>query len=146
MILPDINLLLYAYNVREPEHASSLSWWQGCLAGAEPVLLAPVVVFGFLRISTASFFAHRLSPAEAAAAVQTWLQRPQVQLVETNTRTLEVAMHLLTLVGTAGNLVSDAEIAALAQQHAAVVHTADTDFARFPGVRWCNPIRGTHGG
>ncbi len=145
MILPDINLLLYVYNTEAEEHEAALPWWRNCLENSEPVALAPVVVTGFLRLSTASFFAHRLAVVEATEAVLAWLERPQVQMVESNARTLEMTMRLLRAVGTAGNLVSDAEIAASAMQYGAVVHTADTDFARFPGVRWYNPILGTSG-
>ena len=144
MIIPDINLLLYAYDAASPFHARAAAWWQACLAGTEPVGLAPVVVFGFVRIGTsARVFLHPMAPAEAAGHVHSWLAQPLVQLLDPGAQHVEQVLRLLSALGTAGNLVSDAQIAALALEHEAVLHTADTDFMRFQGLRWVNPLTGT---
>lgn len=143
MIVPDINLLLYAYDSDSPFHLKAEAWWQGCLTGAEPVLLPEVVAFGYVRVGTnARAFRHPLTAAEAAAHVRSWLAQEVVVIPETAPNHLERALALLESLGTAGNLVTDAQIAAVAIEHDAVVHTADADFIRFKGLRWLNPITG----
>lgn len=143
MILPDINLLLYAYNRASPFHAGAVSWWQSALRGHEPVGLAPVVALGFVRLITRpGAFPAPLPPGPAIAAVASWLHCPPVVVLDDGgPERLCRVFQLLEACGTAGNLTSDAQIAALALEHHAVVHTADADFSRFPGVRWRNPLR-----
>ena len=144
MIIPDINVLLYACDSGSPFHARTAAWWQSCLSGTEPVGLLHVVVFGFVRIATnGRAFLHPMTPAEAAGHVRSWLEQPPVQLLDPGPDHLQHVLKLLEGLGTAGNLVSDAQMAALAMDHDAVLHTADTDFARFQGLRWFNPITTT---
>ena len=144
MIIPDINVLLYACDSGSPFHARAAEWWQSCLSGTEPVGLPPVVVFGFVRIATnGRAFLHPMTPAEAAGHVRSWLEQPPVQLLDPGPDHLQHVLKLLEGLGTAGNLVSDAQMAALAMDHDAALHTADTDFARFQGLRWFNPITAT---
>jgi len=143
MIVPDINLLLYAYDSTSPFHAKAATWWQTCLSGTEPVGLAPVVVFGFVRIGTHSrVFRSPLTPTEAARHVRSWQSQPVVQILEPQADHLAQVLKLLEALGTAGNFVTDAQLAALAIEHGAVLHTADSDFLRFRGLRWFNPITG----
>lgn len=143
MILPDVNLLIYAYDSSSPLHAKAKSWWQGCLVGREVVVLPEVVVFGFVRVGTsARVFQHPLTAAEAASHVRSWLGQPVVRVPEAMPDQCERVLALLERLGTAGNLVTDAQIAAAAMSHDAVVHTADADFMRFPGLRWLNPLTG----
>ena len=74
MIVPDINLLLYAYDADSPFHKQAAGWWEQCLSGTETVGLAPVVLFGFLRIAKhARVFRNPLPPAEAAEHIPSWL-------------------------------------------------------------------------
>jgi toxin-antitoxin system PIN domain toxin len=144
VIIPDINLLLYACDSSSPEHAIAAAWWQSCLSGTETVGLLHVVVFGFVRIATnARAFRHPMTPAEAAGTVRSWLEQPVVQVIEPGPDHIPHALKLLESLGTAGNLVSDAQMAALAIGHDATLHTADADFIRFKGLRWFNPITGT---
>ena len=113
------------------------------MTGTEPVGLPPVVVFGFMRVGTnARAFTHPMTAAEAARHVRSWLDQPIVQLLDAAPGHVEQVLQLLEGVGAAGNLVTDAQIAALALDHGAVVHTSDADFVRFAGVRWFNPITG----
>jgi len=141
MIVPDINLLIYAYDSSSPFHLKAVSWWQACLAGEEPVILPEAVVFGFLRVSTnPRAFHHPLDTAEAVAHVRSWLQQEAVTIPETMPDHFERVFSLLEGLGTAGNLVTDAQIAATAIAQDAVVHTADADFLRFKGLRWLNPL------
>jgi toxin-antitoxin system PIN domain toxin len=121
-----------------------VDWWQSCLGGTEPIGLPHVVAFGFVRIVTnPRVFLNPMTPAEAAGHVRAWLGQPPVQVIVPSHDHLHQTLELLETLGTAGNLVSDAQMAALALDHGAVLHTADTDFVRFPGLRWFNPITGT---
>ncbi len=143
MIVPDVNLLLYAYDSDSPFHVKSAAWWQKCLSGGEAVGLPPVVVFGFLRLGTnARVFKHPMTPAEAAQHVRSWLAQPVVQMLELRSNHIELVLQSLENLGTAGNLVTDAQIATLAIEHDAALHTNDTDFMRFAGLRWFNPLTG----
>jgi toxin-antitoxin system PIN domain toxin len=141
MIVPDANLLLYAYDSDSPFHQKSKAWWQECLSGTETVGLAPVVVFGFLRVGTnARVFKNPMTPAEASQHVRSWLAQPAVQMLEPGADHVGQVLRLLEKLGTAGNLVTDAQIAALVMEHDATLHTNDTDFMRFTGLRRFNPL------
>lgn len=142
MIIPDVNLLIYAYDAGSVSHAQAAGWWQKCLSGTEPVGLPLVVVFGFMRLATnARVFHNPMTPAEASGHIRSWLAQPVVQLMEPRSDHVEQVLELLETLGSAGNLVTDAQIAALAIEHGAVLHTADTDFLRFTGLRWMNPLK-----
>jgi toxin-antitoxin system PIN domain toxin len=144
MILPDINLLLYVCDSSSPFHARAARWWRSCLSGPEPVALLHVVVFGFVRMATnPRAFVNPMTPAEAARHVLTWLDQPPVQEMDPGVDHVRKTLQLLEALGTGGNLVTDAQMAAVAIEYEAVIHTADADFARFPGLRWFNPIAGT---
>ena len=144
MIVPDINLLLYAYDASSLFHAKAVAWWQGCLSGAEPIGLPRVVLFGFVRVATnARAFVHPMTPNEAAGHVRSWLAQPNAQILDSGPKHVEQVLKLLEDAGTAGNLVTDAQIAVMVMEHGAVLHTADADFVRFAGLRWFNPISGS---
>lgn len=141
MILPDANLLLYACDESSPFHAKASVWCERIMGGGTPVILLPPVVFGFVRISThPRIFTDPLSVAEAAAHVRSWLALRHVRLHDMLPDDVEKALVLLEAAGTAGNLTTDAQIAAVALRLDAEVHTADLDFGRFPGVRFSNPL------
>jgi toxin-antitoxin system PIN domain toxin len=148
MILPDANLLLHAVNSDSADHAGALAWWHGLLKSGEEVGICQVVAFAFLRVSThRRAFPLPLSVDAATGYLDNWLLFPSVRWLDSNREDLAAAARLLRLAGTGGNLVSDAQIAATALRFDATVHTVDTDFARFPGVRWHHPLRkgGSHG-
>jgi len=141
MIIPDANLILYAYDAESPFHPEAATWWSGLLSQSEPVGLCPVVVFAFLRLSThGRVFEQPLSVGEAKGHIASWLERPNVRLLVAAPDHVDSVCQLLDKAGTAGNLVTDAQIAALALEFGATVHTADTDFARFAKVSWTNPL------
>jgi hypothetical protein len=143
MIVPDVNLLLYAYDANSRFHAEAATWWRACLSGSEPVGLLAVVVFGFVRIATnARVFEQPMTPGEAAGHLRAWLAQPVVQVVEPRADHTERVLSLLESLGTAGNLVTDAQIAALVLESDAVLHTTDSDFLRFTALRWHNPLTG----
>ena len=142
MIVPDANLLLYAYDAASLFHSRSASWWSACLSGSETVGLCPAVIFAFVRIGTsARAFAEPLTVAQASGHVESWLKQPVAQILEMDSADIHKALELLRAAGTGGNLTTDAQLAALSLRYGAVVHTADSDFARFPEVRWHNPLQ-----
>ncbi len=143
MIIPDVNLLLYACDSDSPFHAGAAAWWRKCLSGTEPVGLPPVVVFGFLRIATnGRVYQNPMTSAEAIQHVRSWIMQAVVQIIEARSNHVEQVCQLLETLGMAGNLVTDTQIAALAIEYDAVVHTADADFLRFSRLRWFNPLTG----
>lgn len=141
MILPDANLLLYACDQSNPFHLKAAAWCENIMSRSSPVILLPAVVFAFVRISThPRIFTDPLSVAEASDHVRSWLGRKQVRLHDMLAEDVEKALSLLESAGTAGNLTTDAQIAAVALRLDAEVHTADLDFGRFAGVRFSNPL------
>lgn len=142
MKLLDLNLLLYAVDDASPPHPRARPWLEQVLSGRETVALPWVVLLGFVRLSTrAVVFASPLSVDEALDVVDGWLRQPAVVVVQPGRRHADVVRELLLAVGTAGNLVTDAHLAALAIEHGAELCSADADFSRFPGVRWVDPLR-----
>ncbi len=141
MIVPDINLLVHAYNSESAAHAAARRWWEDALNGTRPVGLAWVVMLGFMRITTHRQILERpLTVTAACARVRGWLDRPCVAVLHPGDRHAGVLFHLLETLGTAANLTTDAHLAALAIEHQAELHSTDADFQRFPGLRWANPL------
>lgn len=142
MIVPDINLLLYASIDGFAHHAAARSWWEGVLNGEDEVGLAGPVVFGFLRLATnPRVFAPPMSTEAALALLEEWLARPLVRFLLPGPRHLAIAFGLLRALGTAANLTTDTQLAALAIEYQADLYSNDTDFGRFAGLRWINPLR-----
>ena len=143
MILPDINLLIYAHNLRSPQHQKALHWWNRCLQGHAGVALPWVVILGFVRIAThPKVFDRPMSVADAVGRVEEWLSLPHVHLVHPAQTHFQTWSVLLQRAGTAGHLTTDAHLAALAIERRLILQTTDADFARFPGLKWHNPIKG----
>jgi hypothetical protein len=139
--LPDTNLLLYAIDEGSPDHVRAKSWLEQTMSGTEEVGLAWLALLGFIRISTNPTALERpLSPSQAIDFVDEWLARPVASIVEPTFQHAEVLRRLLESVGTGGNLTSDAHLAALAIEHGAELCSHDTDFARFEGLRWTDPL------
>lgn len=141
MIVPDVNLLVYAYNRDAPHHAEAKAWWEGILNSEQPVGLAWVAVLGFLRLMThRAVLVTPLEPRRALEHVRSWLRQPNVQVLDPGERHLDVLDELVTATGVAGNLTTDAHLAAIAIEHQGELASNDADFARFPGLRWRNPL------
>jgi toxin-antitoxin system PIN domain toxin len=141
MILIDANLLLFAYQPRAREHEASRRWLEHALAGPELVRFAWLTIWAFLRISTSTrVFERPLSAVEAQAAVSAWLLRPCAGIVEPGERHWSILGDLIREGQASGALVMDAVIAALAVEHGAILHTTDRDFAKFPTLKWRNPL------
>ena len=140
MIVPDVNLLVHAYNSESRVHAAARAWWEERLNDSRPVGLAWVTALGFVRLTThRQILARPLLVSTACAHVRSWLAQPCVTVIHPGTRHADVLFGLLETLGTAGNLTTDAHLAALCIEHQAELHSTDADFARFPGLRWRNP-------
>ena len=146
MIVPDINLLVYAYKDSAPEHERARRWWESLMNGREDVGVPWVVAIGFVRImANPRAVDSPIPPSQTIAAVGEWFSYSHVRPVTPGTRHLEFLGELLGVTGSTSsqataNLVPDAHISALALEHDAEVHTNDADFGRFPGLKWRNPL------
>lgn len=146
MILPDLNLLLYAHDRAAPLHLAAGDWWEAALSGQRPVGLSWMVMLGFIRISTQrTVFREPLSASAACGQVRSWLAQPHVTILEPGSRHAGILFGLLEDLGTAGNLTTDAHLAALAIEHQCELQSTDADFTRFSGLRWRNPLRAGNG-
>ncbi|MDQ2776376.1 MAG: type II toxin-antitoxin system VapC family toxin [Acidobacteriota bacterium] len=141
MILPDINLLVYAYDSTSPWHEQAAEWWASCLSGTRPVGISWVVALGFVRLWTNSrVFANPMPVDLAVSHVKSWLDRRIVRIVNPGPRHAELVFSFLRAEGRGGNLTTDAHLAAIAVELRGTIYTADTDFARFSGAQWVNPL------
>ena len=141
MIVPDVNLLLYAYFDEFPEHRAARQWWEAIVNGSEPVGLPWAVIVGFVRVSTRpDALSNPITALQAIALVESWFAYPHITPLHPESRHLSVLATLATDVRVVGNVVPDAHIAAIAIEYDAEVHTNDRGFRRFPGLRWRNPL------
>ncbi len=144
MILMDANLLIYAVNKDLPQHKRARVWWEGELSGPGAVGLPWVSLMAFMRICTnPRIFESPLSPEQAIGYVDEWLDRPNVGMVAPGPGHWPILKSLMRQAGTAGNLTTDAHIAAMALEHGCTICSADNDFKRFPGVSYINPLTDT---
>lgn len=143
MIIPDVNLLLYAYDDNSSHHPAALDWWEGLMDGDEDVGLPWIVINGFIRLmANPGVVSLAILPSAASDIVEDWLRHPHVAPINPGDNHLAYFRRYLAVPGAGPNLVTDAHIAALAAEHDAEVHTNnDSDFARFSGLRWRNPLR-----
>jgi toxin-antitoxin system PIN domain toxin len=143
VIVPDANLLIYAVDDTSPRHERARRWLAGVLGGGETVGFAWTVLLAFVRLTTrAGVSARPLAAEQAFELVEAWLASPLATIVHPTGRHLAVLRGLLEPLGTAGNLVGDAHLAALAIEHGATLASSDTDFVRFRGLRWIDPLAG----
>jgi toxin-antitoxin system PIN domain toxin len=141
VIIPDLNLLIHAYVSLSPSHEKAILWWEKCLSGKETVGVPWLVAMGFVRLWTTSRgFRNPMTVEVACRNVESWIERPAVRILNPGPRHAEFFFSLLRAEGKGGNLTTDAHIAALAIETNATVHTANTDFLRFRGVKWINPL------
>jgi uncharacterized protein len=141
--LVDANVLLYAVNEDAAHHRASREWLDGALSGAETVGFSWLVLLAFARLSTKEgLFPRPLGIEGAMDRVDAWLAAGPAVVLEPTVDHPRVLSRLLADIGTGGNLVNDAHLAALAVEHRGRVVSYDTDFARFPGVEWVVPGTG----
>jgi toxin-antitoxin system PIN domain toxin len=141
LILVDANILLYAEDSLQPRHQQARAWWDDQLSGTGVVCLCWTVLSAFIRIGTnPRVFEHPLSLEQALARVQSWLDQPCTRVVRPTERHWTVFRRVLTDGQAVANLVTDAHLAALAIEHGCELASTDADFARFPKLKWRNPI------
>ena len=143
MIVPDINLLIFAYNDTSPFHDGARRWWADLVNGAETIGMPWVVSAGFIRlIASPSVLSPPWDPAAAVRQVSLWLDYEHIVALNPGERHLEYLEQNLAIAGATGSLSTDAHIAALAMENGAELHTHNArDFQRFPGLLWRNPLR-----
>ena len=141
MIVPDLNLLVYAHSAGAALHEQARQWWEDLANGTERVGVPWVVSTGFVRLMThPSVLSDPAAPEHAVDLMAEWFRSPSVIPLNPGTQHLAIFRNALAAAGVGGDLVTDAHIAALAIEHQAEVHSNDSDFARFPGLRWRNPL------
>lgn len=140
MILVDANLLIYAYVRKMPEHDRACSWLEERLNDTPPVGLPWPSLLAFLRLVTnPRLFDRPPSIGEAWKQVELWLGAECAWIPLPTEAHQRVLAGYLPACG-ASNNVPDAHLAALATEHGLTLHSADRGFARFPGLRWKNPL------
>ena len=140
MIIPDINLLIYAINRESLHHIPAKNWLEKIISGRETVGFAWIVLLGFIRITTnPKIMTKPLVIETAVEIVNEWLEFPHVQLLLPTIHHWKYLKEILLALGSAGNLTSDSHLAALAMEHKGCLYSTDNDFSRFPNLLWKNP-------
>jgi toxin-antitoxin system PIN domain toxin len=141
VILIDVNILVHASHAESDQNAPAHNWLDQQLNGSVQVGMPWHSLLGFLRIATNSrAFQRPLTMATAWQQVMHWLTADVVWVPAPTERHAEILGNLLAQLGVQGNLVPDAHLAALAIEHGLTLCSTDGDFARFPELRWLNPI------
>lgn len=139
MIVPDINVLIYAMDTSAPEHERAWRWWESVLRGNEHIGFTWMVMVGYIRLATRHGGAQA-SVAAAIADTESWMALPHAHVLHPRAEHLHVVERLLDGAGRGGDLVPDAHLAALSMQHGGTVYSHDKDFGRFPNVPWVDPL------
>jgi len=141
LICVDANLLLYAHHTGFPRHSDARAWLDDRLNGADRVGLPWPSLLAFVRISVSPRVLERpLSVEDAWRQVEMWLEWDRVWVPLPTSRHRAVLGGLIQAAQSRPQLVMDAHLAALAVEHGLVLCSTDGDFARFPGLRWMNPL------
>ncbi len=141
MIAIDANLLLYASDTSAADHQASRRWLETTLSSEEPIGIPWASVLAFLRVGTnPRIRRNAFSLEEAIDIASGWFERPTVTLLSPGERHWDILREMMTKGQARGPLVTDAHLAALAIEHGAALATTDRDFARFPGLKFFNPL------
>lgn len=141
MIVPDTNLLIYAYDKTSPAHTKARQWWEGTLNGDEPIGIPWVVLLAFTRLLThPTICSEPLAIASVRSIVEQWQSCPHLRFLNPSENAPSVFFDLLEEAAHGGNLTTDALIALHAREHSATIYTNDRDFSRFKGIKTVNPI------
>jgi uncharacterized protein len=140
-MLLDANVLIYAVSAASPHNESARNWLTEALNGAERIALPWQTIGAFVRITTSSRInEYPLTPEASWSFVSEWLDHELTWIPPTGTLTATIFGQLLAETSPSGNMITDAQLAAVAIEHGIAVVSADSDFARFTRVRWINPF------
>jgi len=146
VIVPDVNLLVYAYREGTHQHTIARRWWEELVNGQEEIGIPWAVATGFIRImANPTVMTTPVQPPQTIEVVKAWFSYNHIRPLNPGVLHLQFLRQTLVEAGdsagvAAANRVPDAHIAALALEQGAEVHTNDTGFARYPGLRWRNPL------
>jgi len=141
MMVPDVTLLVYAHNQTSRFHEQAAAWWEGCLNAEQPILLPNICISGFVRIVThPKVLREPLTVGEAFEMTDQWMQSEAVTLIGPTVRHYHLFKSSLQSAGAGGKLTTDAYLAALAMERQAALYSNNSDFSRFPGLMWRNPL------
>ena len=143
MLLPDVNVLIYAHVENSvPEHSEYAAWITRLATGPEPFALSVLVISGFIRVVTNPRVFNPPSTLDRSFAfVDSLLKRPQARIVGPGPNHMDIFERLCRESGATGKLVADAQHAAVAIEHGCTMVSTDSDFSRFPALRWQQPLR-----
>jgi toxin-antitoxin system PIN domain toxin len=141
MKIVDVNILVYVVNRDAVQHDQVREWWESTINSDEVIGIPWIAMLGFLRLITHP----RLNPTpmtseDAVAKAETWMGLPQVRIIQETENHWSVLRELLVATGTAGNLTTDAHLAAIAISQGATLVSCDADFGRYKHLRWENPL------
>ena len=141
MIIPDVNVLVYAHDSTSPRHLVAKSWFENALRGSEDIGFLLVVALGFVRLlSNPKIVLNPIAPMHLVSTVESWLQIPNARMIQPGMRHFELMQKLFAESQAGTNLITDVHIAAAALEHNATLVSNDTDFRRFAGVKIFNPF------
>ena len=142
MLIPDVNILVYAFHEQGDQHVAMRAWLQDAVHGNEAVGLCDAVLVGFLRVATLPIWRPPASLPLAISFIERLREAPACRHLAPHQRAIGTMLRLCADIRASGNIVPDAWLAALAIEHGATLITADAGFARFPGLAWKHPLNG----
>lgn len=141
MILLDANILLYAYNTDAPEHVRAAEWLKRAFEEERQIGIPWQTAWAFVRLSTSSrIYQTPFEPGAALKVLRSWMEWETVQMLTPGSRHLAYLELAMVDGRVTGALTSDAVLAALAMEYGATLISTDRDFARFPQLKWQNPL------
>jgi toxin-antitoxin system PIN domain toxin len=143
MLLPDVNVLIYAHREDStPDHSRYADWITRLATGPEPFALSVLALAGLVRVTTNPRIFQPASTLEQVFAFTAELvQRPTARVIAPGPNHLVIFERLCRESRAKGKLVADAQHAAVAIEHGCTMVSTDSDFDRFPGLRWQHPLR-----
>jgi toxin-antitoxin system PIN domain toxin len=141
VIVLDANILIYAYDSGSSQHTKARDWVEKTFSGLESVGLSWQTVTAFLRVMTNTRLpGPRLSLEQAVRLVDEWLEQLNIRVLSPSDEHWILLRRMVVEGQASGALITDAQLAALTVEYGGVLHTTDRDFARFPSLRWTNPL------
>lgn len=142
MKIVDVNLLVHAINQGAPEHDDARKWLEGEINAGNAIGMPWISLLGFIRLSiNPKVMPRPLSLEQSLQQVSEWLALPNVKIVTPTSDHFSHFSSCSKKAGASHNLITDAHLAALAIEHGCELASCDTDFGKFPGLRWINPLQ-----